>query len=446
MALLTDPDSLNQGTEVTISTAAKTIALNAAGNLSSDGVTGQCLYSFLKEEWKTDADLIKFPFPLIAITPEQFEFVEEWLPANAATVLLLRNCGFAIKNSDGTSAEEYAGVITLGTLGVDDQVYYQQAVGGSATDIALTGPVNQCVQVYADGLGHGLNNASDFDYRGYMKLFCREWGKSYAQSSLSDIGVTTLTYQAYRFPLANADDLKITSLEATAAARTITVTYGTITRNPDGGAGTDNFDVLIDSNEVYTAEEIYEFVQSQLRLDADIDDGAGTVNGLTADPLLSFVGDTLVTENGVFIDDHAAVDTNRIEFYDISGTKLTYPYVAAGTIEFNANLVDDGAAIYRMFFTTNPTGNFGTADAVLVDDADGVDISGDISGASVSFSFDYDGNVQGGRTAGTDAAVTVVAIGLNTAQHVTATGTIARSTANKISLVAGLERNYVNPA
>ncbi len=51
MTLIIDPDDLNQGTEVTINTSAKTIALSVAGNLSNDVVTGQALYSFLKEEW-----------------------------------------------------------------------------------------------------------------------------------------------------------------------------------------------------------------------------------------------------------------------------------------------------------------------------------------------------------------------------------------------------------
>ena len=50
MALITDPDNLNQGTEITLSTSGKTIALAVAGNLSNDGVTGQALYSFLKED------------------------------------------------------------------------------------------------------------------------------------------------------------------------------------------------------------------------------------------------------------------------------------------------------------------------------------------------------------------------------------------------------------
>ena len=54
MAKLIDPDDLSQGTEVTFNTTLKTIALNQAGNLSTDGVTLQCLYSFCKEEWKND--------------------------------------------------------------------------------------------------------------------------------------------------------------------------------------------------------------------------------------------------------------------------------------------------------------------------------------------------------------------------------------------------------
>jgi hypothetical protein len=60
--------------------------------------------------------------------------------------------------------------------------------------------------------------------------------------------------------------------------------------------------------------------------------------------------------------------------------------------------------------------------------------------------FDYDGNIQrGAGSAGTDAPITVVAQGLSNAQYVKATGTIARSTANSISLVSSLERNYSNP-
>jgi hypothetical protein len=53
--------------------------------------------------------------------------------------------------------------------------------------------------------------------------------------------------------------------------------------------------------------------------------------------------------------------------------------------------------------------------------------------------------VQGGRTAATDAAITIRAIGYETAQFVETTGTITRATGLSYSVVAGLERNYSNP-
>ena len=115
MALITDPDDLAQGSEITINTTAKTITLNLADALSADGVTGQCLYSFLKEEWKDDNALIPFEFPMVAITPEQFEFVEDWVPANDATRKLIRQAGW--REIDDTDTVNL--VFTLTYFGVD---------------------------------------------------------------------------------------------------------------------------------------------------------------------------------------------------------------------------------------------------------------------------------------------------------------------------------------
>jgi len=463
MAKITDPDLLvrasakaelgNDG-NIWIDAGTKTITLGIYGDLTTDGVTIQALYSYLKEEWKDDDELIKYPFPMLAITPEQFEFIDSWKPENVDTVNLFRDGGFAIKNEDGSSAEEYVGVITLGTLGDTDQVYYQQEVDGSPTDVVLTGPVNQCIKVFGDGSGNGVDNSSAEDYKSYFKIFVREYQKQYAQSQMSDIGVTTFNYQAYRFPLANSDDLKITHDDTTVANELpytdMSITYYADPQTRTIGSDDYEFDIIIDADvsddgNFPTVEEIYEFVQYQLRQDSDIDAGSGTVIGKTADDLLSFVGDTLVTSDGVFIDNFAEIDINRIEFFDINGAKRVFPFVAAGSLNFNDNLVQDsGPAIYRMFFTDANGNNFGDSDAIIVQDKNGVDIAGEVTGPQVQFTFDYDGNDQGGRTPGTDAPVSVVAIGTDKAQYVKANGTITRSNSNSISLVSALERNFRN--
>ncbi len=447
MALITDPDLLNQSTEVVIDTTNLTITLTVTGNLSNDGVTGQALYSFLKEEWRTDATKIPFDFPMVAITPEQYEFVEGWVLINDTSRNLVRSAGWREIDGTQTVNREYMGVVSLGSIDSADLAHYAFASQVSKTDFAFNGVVNQGVQTFGD-----VTNGN-FDYRGEaLTLYIRTQGKLYGSQTTTDIGVSGLSYIAYRFPLSESTDLKVTTTDGDISTLTpytgMSITYGAVTR-AIGGASY-NYSIVIDGNNA-TAEQIYEFVQYQLRQDVDIDDGAGSDNGLLAESLLAFVGDSLVTlttsVGGVYIDNFNTNDTNRISFSDDLGIARTFPFVAAGSIAFNANLQGDTSAIYRMFYTTNPAGNFGTVSAVLVDNNAGVDISGNVSAAaSISFDYNYEGNVQGGRTAATDADVTIVAIGLNSAQYVVATGTITRATGINFSLVAPLERNYTNLA
>jgi hypothetical protein len=448
MALITDPDLLNQGTEVVVNAGAKTIALTTAGNLSTDGVTLKALYSFLKEEWKTDANLIKYPFPFVPITDEQFELVSGWNFADFISRTLIRTGGWAVVSpTTGNPTEMWAGVITLGSLEADDAVYYQQISNGSASDFVLTGPVNQAIQVYSDPNGDG-NTADGYNYRGFLKLFCRERAQTFATAALTDIGVSQLTYQVYRFPLSSVADNKITASDSaignTSPYTGMTITYGA--GSTTIGGQTFNYTVTVDGNGS-TAQKIYEFIQYKLRQASDIDAGAGSVIGETANELAYFVGDTLYGKPGVRITNFLSSETNNIVLTPTgSSTPMPFPFVAALTLNFGDNLKNDANAIYRVFFTNANGNQYGTSAAIIVNDAYLNPMAGNVGGNSqLVFAFDYDANVQGGRTAGTDADVTVVAIGLSTGQYVKATGTIARSTANTVSLVASLERNYLNP-
>jgi hypothetical protein len=121
-----------------------------------------------------------------------------------------------------------------------------------------------------------------------------------------------------------------------------------------------------------------------------------------------------------------------------------YPFVSAGTINFGS-FAGSGDFRYWMFFTTNPTGNYGTSSGLIVQDKDSIPISGTYVGASVPFSFAYDSNTQGGRTAGANAPVTLVGIGLTGGQFATVESTITRSAGLSILLAPAQERNYTNP-
>lgn len=540
LGVITDPDQLayqvnvvfgSATEEIVIDTATKLIALKVTGNLSKDGATIKAVYSKLKDAWRTDTTLIKFPFPMGPITDEQYEMVNGWNwdptsnsgAATQKTTELLRTGGWSVINTSGAVTELWASIVTLGTLASLDQVYFQQVNQSEASvNLKLTGKVNQAVQILNDPNGDG-SYADGYDKRSYFKLFVREWQKIYAQSEIADIGVSTMTYQAYRFPLTNSTDLKVTHTEVqidgnadgtpdVGVYANVNITYlrnatdiryniiglwvsGTTYALADvtqstvnqrwykriiAGAGTTDpsadatnwaayegerligslyyaFDIIIDADTTAGATasgaartaEIYEAVQYYLRQSTDIDaDASAAVTGKTANALLRFVGDTLVTSNGVYIDSFNTQDTNAIDFYDYSGTVRRFPYVAALTINFGDNLQNDQYAKYWVFFE-NAGGNlFGTTTAIIVKDKDDVDMTGNVNNAwptkraAVSHSFNYDSNVQGGRTSGTDASIVAVGIGLSTGQYVRSTGNIARSTGNSVSLVSALERNY----
>lgn len=448
MATIIDPDNLVVGTDLIIDTGTKSIGLVAGSAITAAGATGgvtlQAVYSKLKEQWKTNATYIKFPFPMEAITPEQFEFLNGWAINDATTPTLIRNAGWTQRDSAGAVVSKFMGVISLGTIGSTDQPYYSWN-GGTKTNFTFTGPVNEPVQILKTGSG-AYDHTTGADT---FTIYDRTAGKTYAQSNNTAIGAPTLTYQVYRFPLSNSTDLNVVDSDATIASSapftSITVTYygADQSRNIDGTAAP--FRIIVnDASGVATPQQIYEKIQYLLRQTADIDSGSGVVTGNTADSLASFVGSTLVGATSVAIDGLNSNYLNSVSLFDKNGVNRLYPFVAAGNITFGSNAVA-GDTKYWLFFTTNPAGNFGTSTAVIVNDAAGNPITGTYTGAPVPFSYAYDTNVQGGRTAATPAGVTAVAIGLTGGQYVSSATTITRAQGQTIQLAPAQERNYVNP-
>lgn len=449
MTKIIDPDFLRVGTELVLDTTAKTIQLTTSGvgnNITAkDGVSLQALYSKLKELWLT-ATYQPYPFPMYCIDAEAGKYqigtdgsnFSGWKPADATTRNLLRDGGWEEYSSAGVLNRVYAGIVTLGSVGSSDQLYYQLVSTDAASNFVYQGAVNEGVQVYGDATN------GNFDKRTFFKVFTREYAKSYDQKQLSDSGYTGTGPRLLTFAVSNATDLKISDVDANmtnAPYSGITIQYYTTDQNRTIGGVSYPFRVIINGNGA-TAEQIYTKVQYLLRQDADIDSGTGSQNGKTADALLSFVGDSLYTKQGVYIDSFNANDTNRLYFTDQNSVVRTFPFVAAGTLAFNTNLVNDTDAVYRMYFAAG----YGSGSAITVNNAAGNPIAGTISGSSeVSFDFAYDSNVQGGRTAGTDAAVVVVSIGKSSGKFVSTTYTITRTVGQRISLVAEKERSYSNP-
>lgn len=551
--ILTDPTDLINGGDagvlplapITVNETTKTITIAPGAGIlpaASDGVTGQALYSALKILWKNSSTYIKYPFPMEAITPEQFEFINGWVLADDTTRKALRTCGWAERGADGgTIKREYMGVVSLGTIDSADASYYQWN-SDIKQDFSFTGPLNEGIQVYGDATN---GNFAYNDGGDSLTLFNRIQGKLYSSATNASIGANTLTYITYRFPLSNATDLKIAAEStdahiaysdtiSTASWTTGTVTFtvadttglevggrvyvtgitpaaynGTyaVTGVPNGttfevalesdpgaytsggtvtsihgqisidfttGASVDvNEDttnesystVVTDAAGTATTQEIYEKVQYLLRQASptDIDTGAGNVIGDTQPSIMSFVGDTLVGEPGTYISGLNSGFFNSVTFYETTdtakATPINYPFISSGTINFGGN-AGSGDFKYWMFYTTLPlepggseNNDFGQANARIVEDKDGVPITGTYSGSPIDFSFNYDkedadyGNGPERTPGGSnDAAVTVLGIGLDGGQYVSVNATITKSTGINILLAPAQERNFDNPA
>ena len=458
MAKITSKTGLVVGSNLIIDEPNKTIQFLAAGGLVfKDGVTWQALYSKLVDLWAT-ATYQDSEFPAYAIDALSGQFqigtdgatFSGWTFADDSTRNALRDGGWSEWSDAGVKQQEFAGFIGLGSItpATTVQPYYHLGATDAPINFPFTDQFNVGVKVYGDAT-HG-----NIDKRSYAKAYVREYGKKFKSSVLADTGATATGANKVNFLISNEDDLKITGLlgavQATGDAEManapysgITVAYYTANQSRTINSVSANFKIIIAGNGA-TLEQIYAKVQYLLRQATDINTGgtAGAKIGKIQSDLLTFVGDTLVTSNSVFIDNIQTADSNRIEFYDDGGVKRTNPYTAAGTLNFNSVLIGAGSS-YRLMYTA-PTGagnDFGESGAITVKNAAGVDITGTISSASIGFDFDYDNSTAGGP-AGTEKAVTLIGIKPGTGKYAVATGTLSRSKGISLSLVAEQDRVY----
>jgi len=522
MAKIVDPDQLNQSTEVVFVPASATIQLLEAGNLDDDaprstsGVALQAVYSFCKEEWRTDAGLYlnRYRFPIKAIYEAKYLMENTWDWADPTSRDLIRDAGWQEVNGD-----EYTCFISLGTMDDDviDQGYFTTAAGFDQTkvDFGSTGQLNEATLTIDFG---------SYDYSGYHKAFLREELKTYDEYNiLVEQGYAALTFIAYRLPLSNEVDTSMnptyddtyieganqpfTSMElqyypghtfdaATAKFYTLNEVgqddadrwfrcsvagtldaAGVIDYTNAGGDGTFvayegerevgagnyyafNRAIVCDSGNKADTEELYAFAQHRNRQGTDINDDTetlsyGTVYGDVAVRLCYFVGTDLHTWPGVCIDNYDQNVEPDIKLHDITvdnpldsedvptvSTLRTYPFVSSGNMVFNDALKNDSDGKYWMYFKDANGSAFNTADATIVNDNSASPITGAIPTNSIAFTFDYAGNVQEGRSGGTDAIVVVVAMGLNGAEWVEGEFTITENVGLSFPINAGVERNY----
>lgn len=442
MAKITDPDdltySVNSATNMLrIDTTAKTIQLVAGGALvAKDGVTGQCLFSKLKEVIKASSVLISVPLPVREmIHDESMELINGWTFADSTTIKMVRDCGVAYVNTAGAVTAMFACIVTLGAV-LSGAPYFVQsssttASAGAFTHVntSTTFGVNELVQIYLDTNGDGT---PDYDYRSYFKVFLREQGKTYDESSNTDIGYAALTYKKYNFPITHAVDAGVTADDTAVDAYTgMSITWYAAAQSASGQTGGPyDYHVLIVGNSK-TYDEIYSWVQRQLRKTSDIDaDGTNAKNGNVTPALVRMDGSTLKTiyqtAGGVHITTPNAGSLNNISEQDDTQAYRTYPLSVTVECEFDSYLTGDADSYFWVFATAD----YGTPGATPLLDSSSAQMKGAAT-SNTSFAYTYS----------TDVPLTGVALGKAEAKIATVTTTLT-TTGAKLVFTPGLERWY----
>jgi hypothetical protein len=509
MAKIVDPDDIAQTTDVIYDTSAKTIQIIETGNIDDDapgktsGITGQCIYSFTKEEWKSDAALNKFKFPFKMIYAASFQLINGWTFLDDQTKDIIRDAGFQEVASD----DEFSCIISLGSIDTGGAPYYANVVGFDETVVAFDkiGELNENILVY-DG---------SIDTRDYLKLFLREYGKVYAEYWLHDEqGLTTLGYEAYKLPLSNGADLKIANDDTFVEGvndpyQNMSIDYlngqlfetasltgsggdgiyavDEVVQDGDGrwarctatgtaisaiqsyasfggtsvweaypgerqiGTSYFAFNRIVDGDVTNTAtkEQTHTYCQWSLRQTTDINgdaggDAFGIVYGNVAVPLTSFIGDQLHTNPGTYIDYLDADDNSNITYWDItvdSGGVDTVTSVPIVSTDRNNPFFSS----FNLVFSQNLVDEESTA--IVVNDKDSAAITGEVDSGTIGFQYAYDTNDQRGTASkNTVAPVTVTYQGLDDAEIAIAEFSITRATGLTFTCNAPDELNYSNPA
>ena len=271
-----------------------------------------------------------------------------------------------------------------------------------------------------------------YNYDNYFKIYNREKARTYAEQAISQVGVTQINYQAYRVPLA-------TTVDSNLQTAGVDISDGTLGESGTTYAGIGvsfhqtpvtrfvggqpyQFNVTIDANQK-TIAAVYQYVQGLLRTPNRTTEGTGaglaytSMNslsaigfgtddrgarneygndlrvGVTEEPLLEFIGNTLYaklrndiygeidpgeTNHGVYIANVSSGQLTDVVYYDNTGATRTEPFVSSYNLVFNTNLNADGDARFWIFYNTDETlpgitTTFDIAATGVVGSSDGID-------------------------------------------------------------------------
>lgn len=332
----------------------------------------------------------------------------------------------------------YHGAKSLNDINPTTQPFYQLVLkpaneanrqAAAPVDFSKQGGINEVIQSFGD-TGNGDTGAGDFDYRGYeLILGAREFGYTMGEAGSSATGVTELGAYSAGYGIGNSpvtDILALNLADVFGGGQIAPYTGMGFWRDASGQteSGFVEADGLFTDRITNTGGgsliELRAFMDALMNDDTDNNDNTGSTGSFIpkrAEPLYTIDAATgkMVTRQGLFIDNIAAADEQKIVFTADDGSLKTRPIVTPVIIFLSSSWWADTAGWFRLMYADGAAAlDFDTSTAVTVEDSGSVAVAGDkndarifavTGGYELRFSYAYDTNVQAGLSGGVDKDV-----------------------------------------
>jgi hypothetical protein len=453
--------------EVEIITAEELAQVNFGSGLEANPLTDQlgikfeALYAFENQERRLDENLRKYDryFKGTFKFGGAYEIVNGRKFADTDRAKI-RGSGWNERAANGNNDRIYFGNKGLGLIESGSQPYYQLSAGGPPVNFAKPGQIDEAVQVYGT-TANGDTGAGNFDSRTYEAVSIRTFGYNYdRKTTTGDLGIAELGGYSTGFAVTETPHL-------TTGSYTLADVYGGAQVTPWTGmtleklavAQTEtgfnevdgNFTWVLNNTANGNLNQCVAFLDALSQTDDDIDSGSQTVtNGKRVGTWYSYNAQgQIVTRSGadslgLFIENIPTADEQRIVFTDDAGNLKTRPFNVSVNVDPGSFAIADSLAWYHAFFLDVGSNDFNTSGAITVEDAGSSPVKGNVSadvvGGKITFSFDYDGDTVGG-SAGTDKDVVMEVEGDGGATAAKTIFTINRTSTINVTCAPGLETN-----
>jgi hypothetical protein len=412
-----------------------------------DGITMKALYGFERTERRADENLRKYQ----KYFEGTFKYSGAYEIVNGRKFAgddrdKIRNSGLIERAGNSQIDRIYFGGVSLGNVEETSQPKYQLSEGGEVFDLAKAGDMNEMIQVYGT-TANGDTGAGDFDNRQYMAFVLRTFGYTYSKKVLGDSGLVEMSGYSAGFGLSESQHptTKNYSLEDVYGGSAIAPFTGlsleklaTPTTQSGFVEANGDFTWVLRNSANATLDECIAYLDALAQTDDDIDSGSETVtHGLRVNEWYVSADGIITTQSGadslgLFIENIPASDLQRVKFTDDNGDVKTYPFYVQVNIDVGQFAKADTNAWYTVYYKDGAgASDFNTSNAVIVQDATNVDVSGDVGGQDIVFNYAYDTNTQAGLNAAEDKVMIVEVEG-----HGVATAAMTEFTVTRTGIVS----------